>query len=183
MLPGMLHAAILRSPVAHARIISVDVSAALERPGVVAAFSGADLAEAWSTLPTAWTVSEDLKTPPHLPLATDKVRHVGDGVAVVVAEDRYAAHDALEAIEVDYDQLPAVVDMEAALEDASPLVHDDVPNNRTFTYRADYGDYEATTARATMSLSSRGATSTSVSFPPQWSRAPSSRPQHRRPER
>ena len=67
MLPGMLHAAILRSPVAHARIISVDVSAALDRPGVVAAFSGADLAEAWSTLPTAWTVSEDLKTPPSAP--------------------------------------------------------------------------------------------------------------------
>ena len=102
-LPGMLHAAILRSPVAHARITRVDVSAALERPGVVAAFSGADLADAWSTLPTAWTVSEDLKTPPHLPLATDKVRYVGDGVAVVVAENRYAAHDALEAIEVDYE--------------------------------------------------------------------------------
>ncbi|HET9899580.1 MAG TPA: molybdopterin cofactor-binding domain-containing protein, partial [Actinomycetes bacterium] len=143
-LPGMLHAAILRSPVAHARITSVDVSAALDRPGVVAAFSGADLAEAWSTLPTAWTVSEDLKTPPHLPLATDKVRYVGDGVAVVVAENRYAAHDALEAIEIDYEQLPAVVDMEAALSDDSALVHDDVPNNRTFTYRADYGDYEAT---------------------------------------
>ena len=143
-LPGMLHAAILRSPVAHARINSIEVSAALERPGVVAAFSGADLADSWSTLPTAWTVSEDLKTPPHLPLATDKVRYVGDGVAVVVAEDRYAANDALEAIEIDYEQLPAVVDMEAALRDDSALVHDDVPNNRTFTYRADYGDYEAT---------------------------------------
>jgi aerobic carbon-monoxide dehydrogenase large subunit len=146
-LPGMLHAAILRSPVAHARINRVDVSAALERPGVVAAFSGADLADSWSTLPTAWTVSEDMKSPPHLPLATDKVRHVGDGVAVVVAEDRYAAHDAVEAIEVDYEPLPAVVNMESALRDDSPLVHDDVPNNRCFTYRGDYGDYEATKQR------------------------------------
>jgi len=144
-LPGMLHAAILRSPMAHARIVSVDVSAAQERPGVVAAFSGADLAGAWSSLPTAWTVSSDMKSPSHLPLATDKVRHVGDGVAVVVATSRYAAADALEAIDVEYEPLPAVIDMEAALAEGSALVHDDVPGNLCFTWREDHGDYAATT--------------------------------------
>ena len=105
----------------------------------------------------------------------------GDGVAVVVAEDRYAAHDALEAIEVDYDQLPAVVDMEAALEDASPLVRD-IPNNRTFTYRADYGDYEATTRGDDVVVVTRRYINQRL-IPTQWSRAPSSRPRHRRPER
>ncbi|GAA1741870.1 molybdopterin-dependent oxidoreductase [Isoptericola hypogeus] len=143
-LPGMLYCAILRSPMAHARITRVDVSAAKDLPGVVDAFTGADLAGSWSTLPTAWAVSDDLATPPHLPLATDKVRYVGDGVAVVVAESRYAAADALEAIDVDYDPLPAVVDMAAAQADGAPLVHDDVPANRCFTYREDWGDYEAT---------------------------------------
>jgi carbon-monoxide dehydrogenase large subunit len=84
-LPGMLYAAILRSPMAHARITRIDVSAAMERPGVIAAFTGADMDGVWSGLPTAWVVSADMKAPPHLPLATDKVRYVGDGVAVVVA--------------------------------------------------------------------------------------------------
>ncbi len=143
-LPGMLYCAILRSPMGHARINRVNVSAAKDRPGVVAAFSGADLADSWSSLPTAWVVSADMKSPPHLPLATDKVRYTGDGVAVVLATDRYAAADALDAIEVDYEPLPAVIDMTAAQRDGSPLVHDDVPNNRCFTYREDWGDYEST---------------------------------------
>src|SRR4029453_5835265 len=136
-LPGMLYCAILRSPLAHARITRVDVSAAKERPGVVAAFSGADLADSWSTLPTAWTVSADMKSPPHLPLATDKARYVGECVPRVVATDRYAAADALDAIEVDYDPLPAVVDITAPQQNSAALVHDDVPNNRCFPYRED----------------------------------------------
>jgi carbon-monoxide dehydrogenase large subunit len=147
-LPGMLHLVVLRSPMAHARIARVDVGPARQRPGVVAAYTGADLADSWSTLPMGWTVSADQKTPPHLPLATDKVRYVGDGVAVVLATDPYAAADALEAIEVDYEPLPAVVDMEAALSDGSALVHDDIPNNRCFTFRLDYGDFAATRERA-----------------------------------
>ena len=154
-LPGMLHVAVLRSPMAHARLSSIDVAPARERPGVVAAFSGADLAGDWSSLPTAWTVSEDLKTPPHLPLTTDEVRYVGDGVAVVVAESAYAAADALEAIEVAYDPLPAVVDMTAALADGAPLVHADLGTNRCFTYRYDSGDYEAVKARADVVVSRR----------------------------
>ena len=147
-LPGMLHVAVLRSPVAHGRITKVDVAGAREQAGVVAAFSGADLADDWGSLPTAWTVSEDLKTPPHLPLATDKVRFVGDGIAVVAATSREAAADALEAIEFDIEPLPPVLDMAAALGDDSPLVHDDVPNNRCFTYVEQHGDYAATQERA-----------------------------------
>jgi carbon-monoxide dehydrogenase large subunit len=154
-LPGMLHLAVLRSPMAHARIVRVDVEPARQRPGVVAAYSGADLADSWSSLPMAWTVSEDQKTPPHMPLATDKVRYVGDGLAVVLATDPYAAEDALEAIQVDYEPLPAVVDMQAAQADGGPLVHDDIPNNRCFTFRLDYGDFDATRGQAEVVLKRR----------------------------
>ena len=146
--PGMLHVALLRSPMAHARISRVDVSAARSRPGVVAAYSGADLADDMGGLPTAWTVSADLKTPPHNPVTRDKVRHVGDAVAVVVASSRYAAADALEAVEVDYEPLPAVLDMEAALAEGSTLVHDDIGTNLCFTYDEEHGDYEASKAKA-----------------------------------
>jgi carbon-monoxide dehydrogenase large subunit len=134
-LPGLLHMAVLRSPMAHAKILSVDVSAALELPGVIAAFSGADLADVMGTsLPCAWPVTPDTVMPAHTPLAIDEVRYVGDGVAVVVARSRYAAADALEAIAVDYEQLPAVVDMEEALQDGAPLVHSDKGTNRCFLF-------------------------------------------------
>ena len=154
-LPGMLHLAILRSPVAHATITNVDVSGALERPGVVAAFSGADFADEWGSLPMAWTVSEDQKSPPHFPLTADKVRFVGDGVAVVAATSREAAVDALEAIEFDFETLPAVLDMEAAMTESSPLVHDDVPSNRCFTWQESHGDYAAARDRAEVVLKRR----------------------------
>jgi carbon-monoxide dehydrogenase large subunit len=133
-LPGLLHLAVLRSPMAHARIVSVDVSAALELPGVIAAYSGADLADVQGSLPCAWPVTPDMVHPDHHPLATDEVRHVGDGVAVVIARDRYAAADALEAIAVEYDQLPAVIDMETALAEGAPLVHSDKGTNRCFLF-------------------------------------------------
>ncbi|MGH8776218.1 MAG: xanthine dehydrogenase family protein molybdopterin-binding subunit [Jiangellaceae bacterium] len=154
-LPGMLHLAILRSPVTHATITRVDVSAARGRDGVVAAFTGADLADDWGSLPTAWTVSEDLKTPPHLPLATDKVRFVGDGVAVVAATSREAAADALEAVEFEFDALAPVLGMGAAMADGSPLVHDDVPANRCFTFSESHGDYGAAKERAEVVVSRR----------------------------
>ena len=134
-LPGLLHMTVLRSPMAHARIVSVDVSAALEMPGVIAAYSGADLADVMgATMPCAWPVTPDMVHPVHTPLATDEVRYVGDGVAVVIARDRYAAADALEAIAVEYDQLEAVVDMEAALAEGSPLVHSDKGTNECFVF-------------------------------------------------
>ncbi len=149
-LPGLLHMAVLRSPMAHAKVLSVDVSAALEMPGVIAAFSGADLAAEQGSLPCAWPVTPDMVHPDHPPLAVDEVRYVGDGVAVVVARDRYTAADALEAIAVEYEQLPAVVDMEAALAEGSPLVHGDKGTNRCFLF--DFpgagADYDETVAAA-----------------------------------
>ena len=150
-LPGLLHMAVLRSPMAHAKVLSVDVSAALEVPGVIAAYSGADLADVMgATLPCAWPVTPDMVSPPHTPLAVDTVRYVGDGVAVVVARDRYTAADALEAIAVEYEQLPAVVDMEEALKEGSPLVHESAGTNRTFLF--DFpgagADYAETVAAA-----------------------------------
>jgi carbon-monoxide dehydrogenase large subunit len=146
-LPGLLHVAMVRSPIAHARITRVDVSAALDRPGVVAAFSGADLADQLGTLPCAWPVTADMVHPDHRPLAVDEVRHVGEAVAVVVARDRYAAADALEAVEVDYDPLPAVTDMEEALKD-EVLVHSDKGTNKSFLWPFDGGDYDAAKAKA-----------------------------------
>jgi aerobic carbon-monoxide dehydrogenase large subunit len=102
-LPGMLWVSIVRSPHAHARIRSVDTSKAAEAEGVVAAFSGTELAEEWAGgLPCAWPVTEDMASPPHWPLAKDKARYVGDGVAVVVAETRALATDAAELVDVDY---------------------------------------------------------------------------------
>ena len=100
VVPGLLHMAIARSPVAHARISGTDVSAALRQPGVVAAFTGADLAGDYGSLPTAWHVSDDLIVPEHRPVATDEVRYLGDAVAVVAAEEPYQAADAVEAVGV-----------------------------------------------------------------------------------
>ena len=136
-LPGMLHMAILRSPHAHATITRVDVSAAQAAPNVVAAFSGADMADTQGVLACAWPVTEDIVMPTYTPLAVTEVRHVGEPVAVVVARDRASAVDALEAIEVDYEPLPVVLDMEAALADGAPLVHADAGTNRCYTWAFD----------------------------------------------
>jgi carbon-monoxide dehydrogenase large subunit len=153
--PGLLHMAIARSPTAHARIKSANVSATLEQPGVVAAFTGADLAADYGSLPTAWHVSDDLIVPDHRPIATDEVRYLGDAVAVVVADDAYHAADALEVVQVDYEHLPAVIDMEAALRDGAPLVHADKGTNRAFTWGFAAGDYEAARQDADVVLSRR----------------------------
>ncbi|MDT4959596.1 MAG: aerobic carbon-monoxide dehydrogenase large subunit, partial [Pseudonocardiales bacterium] len=118
-LPGMLHLAILRSPVAHARIVSVDTMAAMSHPKVKAVVTGADLVEkglAWMP-----TLSNDVQAV----LATDKVRFQGQEVAFVVAEDRYSARDALELIDVEYDVLPPVVDVRKALAADAPVIRDD----------------------------------------------------------
>lgn len=152
---GLLHIAILRSPMAHARIDRVDVSAALERPGVIAAFSGRDVAQEMGSLPCAWPVAEDTVVPDHPPVAVDEVRYAGDPVAVVVARDRYTAADALEAIEVDYTPLPAALDIEGALTDGAPLVHSDKGTNRCYDYRTADGDYAATKAKADIVLTRR----------------------------
>ena len=140
VLPGMLHLAILRSPMAHATITSIDVSGAIRRPGVVAAFSGADFADEQGSLPCAWPVTADMVQPDHPALAVTTVHHVGEAVAVVVARTAYAAADALEAIEVEYEPLPPVLDMEAALADGATIVHPDKGTNKSYTWVYDSGE-------------------------------------------
>jgi carbon-monoxide dehydrogenase large subunit len=154
-LPGMLHLAFLRSPMAYARVDGLDVSAARQRPGVRAAYAAADLAAEAITLPCAWPVTPEMIQPAHHPLATGEVCHVGDPVAVVVATDRYAATDALEAIEVSYEELPAVVDMEAALAEGAPLVHGQAGTNRCYDWPMAAGDYEAARRSADVVLTRR----------------------------
>ncbi|HEX9316898.1 MAG TPA: xanthine dehydrogenase family protein molybdopterin-binding subunit, partial [Actinomycetota bacterium] len=131
---GMVWMAVVRSPYAHARITAVDVSEARKIPGVLAALSGEDLASDWAgPLPCVWPVTEDIKMPPHWPVAKDKVRYMGDAVAVVVATSRQLATDAAEAVQVDYEPLPAVTDVEAAMAEGAPLVHEDLGTNKSFT--------------------------------------------------
>jgi aerobic carbon-monoxide dehydrogenase large subunit len=137
VLPGMLHGAVLRSPVAHAKIVSIDTSAAEAHPKVKAVITGATL----ETLGLAWvpTLSYDTAAV----LATDKVRFQGQEVAFVVAEDRYAARDALELIDVEYDILPAVVDAKKALDSDAPVIRTDKDgktDNHIFDWEA--GDKE-----------------------------------------
>jgi len=139
--PGTLHVAFLRSPMAHARVTRVDVAGARAMPGVVAAFSGADFADEQGSLPCAWPVTEDIVIPDHPPMATSEVRYVGEAVACVVATDRYRAADALEAIEIDYEPLPAVIDLEQALSPDSPKVHE--TGNQAYTMKITSGDVDA----------------------------------------
>ena len=140
---GTLHFALLRSPFAHAKVTSLDVSGALEQPGVVAAFTGEDLADEWpGGVPCAAVVTDQQNTPFQAPIVTDEVKYMGDVVAVVVATDRYKAQDALESIEVDYEPLGVVVDMESALEEGSPLVHEDMGTNECFTFTAGVGSVD-----------------------------------------
>jgi carbon-monoxide dehydrogenase large subunit len=130
-MPGMVWMYVVRTPYAHATINRVDVSRAREMLGVVAAFTGAELAEDFGgPLPFVWPITEDIKVPTHHPLTTDKVRYMGDGVAVVVADTRAQAKDAAEAVEYDLDPLPAVTDMEAAMKD-EVLIHEDLGTNVT----------------------------------------------------
>jgi len=134
VVPGALHMAVVRSPYAHARVMSVDVSAALGMPGVVAALTGADLAGEWaSPMPCAWPVTADMQSPKHLPLALDEVCYVGDAVAVVLARSGAEAQDAAAAVAVDYEELPAAVDLEEAARD-DVLAHLDAPSNRAYTW-------------------------------------------------
>lgn len=136
-LPGMLHLAILRSPMAHAKITAIDVSPALQAPGVVAAYSGRDFAETQGDLPCAWPVTPDMVNPGAPSLAVDQVNFAGDAVAVVVGRTRAEAVDALEEIDVDYEPLPPVLDLEAARAEGADLVHDSAGTNSCFTWTLD----------------------------------------------
>jgi len=139
-LPGMLHMAILRSPMAHAKIVKIDTTEARSMPGVVAVYTATDLdPDGTIALPNAWPITPDMKHPRRPVLAADTVNFAGEGVAVVLAMTDYQAHDALEAIDVDYDELPVVLDMEAALADGAPLVHADLETNQNAFWVFDSG--------------------------------------------
>jgi aerobic carbon-monoxide dehydrogenase large subunit len=151
-LPGMLWMGVVRSPFAHARINGVELSRAREMPGVVAVLSGEDLAGEWAAgLPCAWPIStrkfpdpstEDPRVPDHFPLTRDNARFAGDAVAVVVAKTRAGAKDALEAVEVDYEPLEPVLEIEEALQEGAPLVHDQLGDNKAYTWSTVNGDVD-----------------------------------------
>jgi len=151
-LPGLLHAAFLRSQIAHGRVRHVDVSAARRREGVVAVYTADDLGAYWQPGPL-------LVPPPpiegitfnqrtQVPLAKDKARHAGEPLALVIAESRHLAEDALADIVVDLEPLPAVVDLERALSENSPTVHDDVRGNVAARVRQRKGDYAVAVTHA-----------------------------------
>jgi aerobic carbon-monoxide dehydrogenase large subunit len=142
-LPGMTYAQFVRSPFAHARILSIDASRARAHPGVAAVFTGQDLKAAGvNSIPVGWLLP-DIKVGSRMPLAVGKARHVGEPVAVVIADSPYIARDASELVDVEYEELPAVVEATDAL-DAATLVHDDAPGNRAFHWTI--GDPAATNA-------------------------------------
>ena len=140
-LPDMLHAAILRSPYAHAKINRIDTDAACQYPGVVAVFTGAELRDQIGTLPTT-ADNPTLRIPKHYVLAVDKVCYLGEGVAAVVAEDRYRARDALDLIHVEYEPLAVVTDPEQALAPGSPVIHSEWSDNVAFRWEQKQGDVE-----------------------------------------
>ncbi|MDP2480068.1 MAG: xanthine dehydrogenase family protein molybdopterin-binding subunit [Candidatus Palauibacterales bacterium] len=139
-LPGMAYCTVLRSPHAHARIASIDTSGAEATKGVLRVVTGRDVQEAIGGLPVAHKI-EGLLEPPHRVLAIDEVRYVGDGVAAVVAEDPSTARDALERIEVEYEELEAVVDVEKAAA-GGPFVHEELGTNVAFTFPFEAGDVD-----------------------------------------
>jgi len=147
VLPGMVHAAMLRSTHAHARITRIDTEKARVAPGVVAVYTGADVDGALAPTPCAWLLPDsELKIAPYPCIAKDVVRYTGDIVAVVVAETPYLAHDALDLIEVHYDPLPVVTDPEEAAAADAPQLHakdgngDDIPGNQAFHWTVGDGD-------------------------------------------
>src|SRR5919198_6424459 len=151
-LPGTTYAAFVRSPHAHARINGIDVSAAKSHPGVVAIFTGKDMAGV-NSLPCGWDlrkeknvpgVVQDLAMVPHMPLTSDVARHVGDPVAVVIADSQDAASDAAEKVRVDWEPLPTVTATEKAGRTGAPQLHTGAPGNVAFKW--EIGDRSATEA-------------------------------------
>jgi carbon-monoxide dehydrogenase large subunit len=158
--PGMLHAAFVRSDYAHARIRGINVSTARERPGVVAVYTAEDMGDDWSPgpplvspPPTIEDITFNSRT--QVPLIKDKVRHAGEAIAVVVAESRYIAEDAADDVFVDYEPLDAVVDMEKALESGSELIHEDLGTNLAAHILQEKGDYQTAREQADLVVSRR----------------------------
>jgi aerobic carbon-monoxide dehydrogenase large subunit len=141
--PGAVVMVVVRSPYAHARITSVDTAAAKASPGVVAVFTGADLQDDWKApMPCAWPVTEDMKSPEHFPLAVSEVNYQGDGVAVVIADTRAQAVDAAELVDVEYEPLAVIVDVEAAAEEGAALVHEELGTNVSYVWKLDAGEFD-----------------------------------------
>jgi aerobic carbon-monoxide dehydrogenase large subunit len=164
-LPGMLWLAFVRSPVAHANIASIDTSAAKELPGVKAVFTGQDLADEWAAaMPCAWPIADrtmpdepsaDARIPDHWPVAKDRVNYTGEIVAVVVADSREHAADAIEAVEVDYDDLPVVTDMMEAMNEGATVIHDALGTNKAYTWVLTNGDVDKVFAEAPVVVKER----------------------------
>lgn len=153
--PGCLHAAMVRSPHAHARIVSIDASAARRAPGVVGVFVAADLGAVGGPIPI-YAPHPALPVPCRISvLARDRVRFVGEAVAVVVADDPYRAHDALDLIRVEYEALPAVVDVELAIAAGATVVHDEIGSNVVAEWRQQVGDAAAALAGAPVVVKTR----------------------------
>jgi carbon-monoxide dehydrogenase large subunit len=143
VLPGMLYAAIVRSPEAHAKIVSIDTEAAKARPGVEAVFTGEDMADMAAPCPMVWVPpGVEMRVPDHWPLARGKVGYVGQAVAVVLGSNKYGVVDAAEDVIVEYDPLPVVTDPEAALEDGAPIIHEEFGTNKVFEWSLPGGDVE-----------------------------------------
>ncbi|HXA18470.1 MAG TPA: xanthine dehydrogenase family protein molybdopterin-binding subunit [Thermoanaerobaculia bacterium] len=145
VLPGMVFMSVVRSPYGHARIKRIETKKAAAMPGVLGVYTGQQLKDAgFGPIPCAWVVpGSDTKTPPYPPIAIDIVRYTGNAVAVVVAEDPYQARDAADAVDVDYEPLPVVVDGFKATLPKAPRLHEDVPNNVCFHWHVSGGDVEA----------------------------------------
>ena len=135
-LPGMLHIAMVRSPFAHARITNIDTSAAKAATNVVTVLTGADLADEQGSLPTAWNITTEQKAAAHLPVAVDRVAFAGEIVAIVVARSAAEARDAAELVDVDYEELPAVLDLKEAAKD-EVLAHPDLGTNKSAFWQFD----------------------------------------------
>jgi CO/xanthine dehydrogenase Mo-binding subunit len=153
--PGCLHAAMLRSPHAHARIAAIDVAAARGAPGVVGVFVAEDLGAAGDPMPI-YAPHPALPVPCKIrPLARERVRFVGEPVAVVIADDVYRAYDALDLIRVEYDPLPALVDVEAALAPGAPVLHEEMGGNVVAEWRQQVGDVDAALRSAPVRVRTR----------------------------
>jgi carbon-monoxide dehydrogenase large subunit len=163
--PDALHAAFLRSPMAHARIVRLDVSRARQHPGVIRVYTWQDLGRL--DQPSPLLIPHPSMTHPRTqrPLARDEVCYVGQTIAVAVAADRYVAEDAIELIEVEYDPLPVVVGVEAAAEEGSPLVHDDVPQNTACHLVQIEGEPAAAFAEADVVISEKFVIERSAGMP------------------
>src|SRR6266545_2283420 len=135
-MPGMLHLAMVRSPFAHAKIVGIDTEAAKSAPNVVSVVTGKDVADVQGSLPNAWAITPDQVAPPHPPVAVDRVAFAGEIVAVVVARSAAAARDAAELVDVDYEELPAALDLKEAAED-KVLAHPDLGTNKSAFWRFD----------------------------------------------